>query len=237
MKARCLTLPKDIQKDSVELYLKELAKEFKRITGRKVKAEIIIVGGGSVILNYDFRMNSVDIDAFNTSEKAVKAASLIVAEKYNLPNNWLNDDFKKTKSYSPRLRERSVYYKTYANVLEFRTVNREYLIAMKMVSGRKYKNDLSDILGVLYYHYQKQDEISFSDIENAVNDLYGGFDNISDETQEFVKTAIKNKSYIGGYEKQKESELAIKESLIDFEKSYPDVVTEDNLDDIISRLE
>ena len=31
-------------------------------------AEIIIVDGGSVLLNYDFRMNSVDVDAFNTYE-------------------------------------------------------------------------------------------------------------------------------------------------------------------------
>ena len=230
-------MPKEIQKDSIDIYLKELAKEFKRITGRKVKAEIIIVGGGSVILNYDFRMNSVDIDAFNTSEEAVKEASLIVAEKYDLPSDWLNDDFKKTKSYSPKLREFSVPYRTYANVLEFRTVNREYLIAMKMVSGRKYKNDLSDILGVLYYHYQKNDEIKFADIEKAVNDLYGSFDNISVETQEFVKTAINNKSFIGGYEKQKESESAIKERLLDFEDAHPDVIAEDNIDDIISSLE
>ncbi len=230
-------MPKDIQKDSVDIYLKELAKEFKRITGRKVKAEIIIVGGGSVILNYDFRMNSVDIDAFNTSEEAVKAASLIVAEKYNLPTDWLNDDFKKTKSYSPKLREHSVYYKTFANVLEFRTINREYLIAMKMVSGRKYKNDLSDILGILYYHYQKQDEINYFDIEKAVNDLYDGFENISNETLEFVKTAINNRSFISGYEKQKESEIAVKERLIDFEDKYPNVVSEDNIDDIISKLE
>ena len=230
-------LPKEIQKDSIEIYLKELAKEFKRITGRKVKAEIIIVGGGSVILNYDFRMNSVDIDAFNTSEEAVKAASLAVAKKYNLPNDWLNDDFKKTKSYSPKLREYSVYYKTYSNVLEFRTVKREYLIAMKMASGRKYKNDLSDILGILYYHFQNNDEISFAQVETAVKNLYGGFECIADETKDYVVTAINNKSFIKGYEKQKDSEREIKERLIVFEEKYPNAATTDNIDDIISKLE
>ncbi len=230
-------LPKEIQKESIDTYLKELAKEFKRITGRKTNAEIIIVGGGSVLLNYDFRMNSVDIDAFNTSEEAVRAAALIVAEKYNLPNDWLNDDFKKTKSYSPKLREYSVYYKTYANVLEFRTINREYLIAMKMVSGRKYKNDLSDILGILYYHYNKQDEITFEQIEKAVNALYGGFERISDETKEYVMSAIQNKSFIKGYEKQKENEQSIKARLITFEEKFPNMTSEDNIDDIINQLE
>lgn len=51
------------KKNMVDTYLKELAKEFKRLTGRKTSAEIIIVGGGSVLLNYDFRMNSVEVDA------------------------------------------------------------------------------------------------------------------------------------------------------------------------------
>ena len=48
-------LHNDIQKNMVDIYLKELAKEFKRLTGRKTSAEIIIVGGGSVLLNYDFQ--------------------------------------------------------------------------------------------------------------------------------------------------------------------------------------
>ena len=122
-------------------------------------------------------------------------------------------------------------------MLEFRTVSREYLVAMKMVSGRKYKNDLSDILGILYHHYQIQDEITFAEIKKAVNNLYGGFDNISAETQEFVKKAIQNKSFIEGYEKQKESEQSIKERLINFEDNYPNKVAEDNIDDIISKLE
>lgn len=230
-------MPKDIQKDQIDIYLKELAKEFKRLTSRKANAEIIIVGGGSVMINYDFRMNSVDIDAFSTSEEAIKSAARIVAEKYSLPNDWLNDDFKKTKSYSPKLREYSVHYRTYSNVLEFRTIKREYLIAMKMASSRKYKNDLSDILGILYYHYTTQDEISFEEIEKAVLDLYENWNNISDETKEFVETAIRNRSFIDGYERQKENEQKIKESLISFEVDYPDITNEDNIDEIISKLE
>ena len=70
-----------------------------------------------------------------------------------------------------------------------------------------------------------------------MNNLYGGFDNISAETQEFVKKAIQNKSFIEGYEKQKESEQSIKERLINFEDNYPNKVAEDNIDDIIGKLE
>lgn len=226
----------DIQKDMVDMYLKELAKEFKRITGRKTSAEIIIVGGGSVLLNYDFRMNSVDVDAFNTYESAIKDAAKLVADKYNLSQQWLNDDFKKTPSYSPRLRQYSSYYKTFSNVLEIRTINREYLVAMKMVSGRKYKNDLSDILGILYYHYKNDDEITYQQIEKAVENLYGNFDRIKDDVIEFVKMAIENKNFIDGYNLQKETEQNIKENLIQFEEKYENVLSEDNIDDIINKL-
>lgn len=218
------------------MYLKELAKEFKRITGRKTSAEIIIVGGGSVLLNYDFRMNSVDVDAFNTYDSAIKDAAKLVADKYNLSQQWLNDDFKKTPSYSPRLRQYSSYYKTFSNVLEIRTVSREFLVAMKMVSGRKYKNDLSDILGILYYHYKNNDEITYQQIEKAVVDLYGNFDRIKEDVVEFVKTAIENKTFVDGYNLQKETEQSIKDNLIQFEEKYENVLSEDNIDDIINKL-
>lgn len=226
----------DIQKDMIDMYLKELAKEFKRITGRKTSAEIIIVGGGSVLLNYDFRMNSVDVDAFNTYDSAIKDAAKLVADKYNLSQQWLNDDFKKTPSYSPRLRQYSSYYKTFSNVLEIRTISREFLVAMKMVSGRKYKNDLSDILGILYYHYKNNDEITYQQIEKAVVDLYGNFDRIKEDVVEFVKTAIENKTFVDGYNLQKETEQSIKDNLIQFEEKYENVLSEDNIDDIINKL-
>ena len=229
-------LHNDIQKEMIDMYLKELAKEFKRITGRKTSAEIIIVGGGSVLLNYDFRMNSVDVDAFNTYDSAIKDAAKLVADKYNLSQQWLNDDFKKTPSYSPRLRQYSSYYKTFSNVLEIRTISREYLVAMKMVSGRKYKNDLSDILGILYYHYKNNDEITYQQIEKAVVDLYGNFDRIKEDVVEFVKTAIENKTFVDGYNLQKETEQSIKDNLIQFEEKYENVLSEDNVDDIINKL-
>ena len=229
-------LHNDIQKEMIDMYLKELAKEFKRITRRKTSAEIIIVGGGSVLLNYDFRMNSVDVDAFNTYDSAIKDAAKLVADKYNLSQQWLNDDFKKTPSYSPRLRQYSSYYKTFSNVLEIRTISREYLVAMKMVSGRKYKNDLSDILGILYYHYKNNDEITYQQIEKAVVDLYSNFDRIKEDVVEFVKTAIENKTFVDGYNLQKETEQSIKDNLIQFEEKYENVLSEDNIDDIINKL-
>lgn len=229
-------LSNDIQKSNIDLYLKELAKSFRKLTNKNIKAEIIVVGGASIIINYNFRMSSVDIDAFNTSEEMIKEASKAVAEKYNLSYDWLNNDFKKTKSYSPKLRQYSVHYKTYSNVLEIRTITREYLIAMKMVSARKYKHDLSDILGILFSHYSNDDIITFDEVEKAVINLYGNWDKVSDDVKEFVKKAIDNKSYIDGYTNQVEAEKKVRSQLVQFEEKYPNVTNNDNVDEIIKKL-
>ena len=69
----------------------------------------------------------------------MKKAINNVSDNLKLPNGWLNADFKNTKSYSDKLFGISIYHKTFSNVLTIRTVFAEYLIAMKLVSGRQYK--------------------------------------------------------------------------------------------------
>lgn len=49
----------------------------------------------------------------------------------------------------------------------------EYLIAMKLRSGREYKHDLSDVIGVLFEHSKNEKPIIISDIQKAAENLYG----------------------------------------------------------------
>ena len=77
------------------------------------------------------------------ASSSMKDAINRVGDKYGLPNGWLNTDFMRTGSYSKKVDEVSEYYKTYSNILQIRTVSAEYLIAMKLRSGRKYKNGLT----------------------------------------------------------------------------------------------
>ncbi len=88
-------------------------------------------------------------DAVITASSAMKEAVNTVGDRLGLPNGWLNADFKNTSSYSPKLSQYSKYYRTYSNVLNIRTISAEYLVAMKLMSGRRYKKDLSDIIGIL----------------------------------------------------------------------------------------
>ena len=42
-------------KDNIDAYLKALAKEYRKLGGRKLPAEIVLIGGASVLINYGFR--------------------------------------------------------------------------------------------------------------------------------------------------------------------------------------
>lgn len=43
--------------------MKELAKEYRKLAGKSVPAEIVLVGGASILTNYGFRNMTTDMDA------------------------------------------------------------------------------------------------------------------------------------------------------------------------------
>lgn len=159
-----------------------------------------------------------------------------IGDRFNLPNGWLNADFMRTASYSPRLYQHSVFYRTFANVLNVRTISSEYLIAMKLRSGRKYKNDLSDILGILAEHERCGSPLTWEAIGQAVTDLYGGWEVISDDTKEFLTNALNSGNSEQIYEAVRAEEQFSKEVLIRFEQDYPKVTTTENVDSILTTL-
>lgn len=147
-------------KDNLDTYLRELAREYRKRVGKAVPAEIVLIGGAAILANYGFRDMTTDVDAVIHAASSMKDAINSVGDRFGLPNGWLNADFMRTASYTPKLDQYSTYYKTYSNVLAVRTVTAEYLIAMKLRSGRKYKHDLSDIIGILAEHERRGAPIS-----------------------------------------------------------------------------
>jgi len=224
------------KKENLDLFLKELAKEFRKRSGKSVPAEIILIGGASVVINYGFREMTYDIDAIINASSSMKEAINYVSDKYGLPNGWMNDDFRKTASYSPKIVQFSKYYRTYANSVSFRTVSGEYLVAMKMMSGRKYKYDLSDIIGVLREQEKRDDSLTLERIKTAVEDLYGSYEKISDEVRQFVEQAIQNGEYAETYASVRKAEAENREVLLEYQDNKPGVITNDNINEIIIAL-
>ena len=166
-------MPVKITHDMTDVLLKELANAFRKNNGRKTFVELIIVGGGSILLNYGFRDMTDDFDIVSTANQALKDASIAIRDKYDLEYNWINSDFTGTASNSAMLRQVSTLYRSFNNdKFIVRTVDAEYLIAMKMISYRKYKSDRSDIVGVLKEEKLRGNNISKDSIQKAISVLY-----------------------------------------------------------------
>lgn len=229
-----------ITKDNAYPILKAFAKEYKKQNGNQIPTEIIIVGGGSILLNYGFREYTQDFDILARSVDVIKSVSYQIADQYNLLNDWMNTDFTHTASYSTKLREISKHFCSFNNgSLEFRTVNAEYLIAMKMVSAREYRNDISDIVGILIYLKEYAEGCSMDKIDAAIQYLY-------ENPKEMIKNEVYDK--IRSYAQQSVSELQAeykvltqkeeqtKQTLISVTEKYPGAVTEESIDKIIENL-
>jgi hypothetical protein len=220
-------------KENLEGYLKELAKEYKK-RGRGFPAEMILVGGASVLINYQFRAASYDIDASYESSAIMKEAINAVGDKFGLPNGWVNDDFKRTASYTPKIVQYSEYYRTFSGVLQIRTIRAEYLVAMKLVSGRQYKKDLSDIAGIVYEQQMAGKPLSYKMIDKAVCNLYGNWDNIEEYARNLIDKILACDDLKALFVELSEDEKAAKEALVDINKKYPNAVKKDNVNDIIA---
>lgn len=61
-------------KENLDGYLKELAKAFRKRNGTSMPAEIILVGGAAILVNYGFRAMTTDIDAIIHAASSMKVA-------------------------------------------------------------------------------------------------------------------------------------------------------------------
>lgn len=224
-------------KENLDQCLSKLAKEYRKRNGTQIRAEIILIGGAAVLTNYGFRDLTYDIDTIIRASSSMKEAINTVGDELGLPNGWMNSDFTKTASYSPKLVQYSKYYKRFGYVLDVRTITGEYLIAMKLMSGRKYKNDLSDIIGILYEEQENGNSLTINQIQSAVVNLYGNWNALPQDSIDFISEVINNHDLKKLYETYRANEISTKESLIKFETSYPNIINTNNLNDILAQLQ
>ena len=221
--------------ENLDFYLRELAKAYKKLGGKGTPAEIILIGGASILANYGFREMTYDMDAIIAASSAMDDAIRQVGDTYELPVGWLNTDFRRTKSYTPKLIEYSKYYKTFSGILTVRTITGEYLIAMKMVSARQYKNDLSDIVGIVGEHQRRNTPLTLQQIDCAVCDLYGSWTEIDGDIRQLLERVLQLPDAFAVYEEHRNAEMEAKDLLVDFEKKYPKALKESNLKDILAQ--
>ena len=223
-------------KENLDKYLNELAKEFKKKNVKNMPAEIVLIGGASVIVNYGFREMTYDMDALIIASSKMKEAIQTVGDRYGLPRGWLNDDFIRTKSFTDKIIQYSKFYRSFYRVLDVRTVTGEYLVAMKLKSGRQYKYDRSDVIGILLEQEKEGTPLTLEMIKKAVKDLYGSYEVLSEEVRKFLEAAMSDGDYEKMYSRIRQYEIENKQNLLEYQEQKPEVLTRDNVDDIIAVL-
>jgi len=221
-------------KTDMDSLLRALGKELHKLHKGKNSCEIILVGGAAVVLSYNFRDSSGDIDALYQENAQIAECVDRVAEKLGFPT-WMNDDFKLTSSYSTHLREYSEHYRTYGNgALEIRIIRGAFLIAMKLIAARSYKNDLSDVVGILQECADSGIPITKQQILDAVTKLYGPECRIPPNGQNLLDKLYGEGGETIRYETVRSIEQSSRKNAITFEKEYPGIMKQDNASDILA---
>lgn len=224
-------------KGDIDHYLFEVAKEYKRRNGRRaLPVEVVLIGGAAAILNYGFRKSTNDVDMLTQAESSVKEAINAVGDRFDLPNGWMNADFTKTDSYTPKIVNYAQFYRTFCRVLEVRTMTGPYLLAMKLKSFRGYAHDRSDVIGILLEHEKRGEPLTLEQIRDAVIKLYGSYDALSEEARTFLEQALALGDYAARYETVKRTETENKDILLRFQDDHPGVTTSDNVNEILASV-
>ena len=215
--------------------IRRFAKEYRKALG-KAPAEIIIVGGGSIMLNYKFRDATQDFDVILLAASGIKDVITRFADENNLPRDWMNTNFVKTASYSDALMEVSRHYCWLNNqTLEIRTVSGIYLIAMKMIAHRDYRNDISDAIGILIEEAEAGNSFSYADIEAAYQKLYHEAPDSKTQKQ-FREICAKSTEELKNlYNFQKATESIVGDQLITYIEDGMNINTK-NVTDVAARI-
>lgn len=104
---------------------------------------------------------------------------------------------------------------------------------MKLMAGRQYKNDLSDVVGILIEQKNAEKEIRLDNIKRAADELYEGYENIPESSRTFIEAVYQTPDFSVLYEKIREDEMQNKDILLEFQEDYPDILNGDNLVDIL----
>lgn len=96
-------------------------------------AEIVVVGGAALVLLFDARESTKDVDAYFVKPEAsvIRDAAEAVADRLNLPADWLNDG---AKAYLVTVTAGELLY--HSRGLTVRAASTAQLLAMKLAAWR-----------------------------------------------------------------------------------------------------
>jgi hypothetical protein len=133
-----------------------------------LQLECCIYGGALMMLAYDARLSTKDVDAvLRPREDALRLAKT-VADEIGLPQNWLNDQVRAFLAPSEDLRELPIEVPG----LHLTSPTAGYLLAMKALSCRSMLPGYEGDLGDLRFLIQKMEIGSVDEIQAWIDRYY-----------------------------------------------------------------
>lgn len=133
--------------------LRELGRELLR---QDVEGEIGIVGGAAMVLAFDARIATKDVDAIFKPSETIRRAAHKIAERNNIPADWLNDGI---KGFLPGDPSRKTFILD-APGLRVWVPEPEYMLAMKAISARVDTYDGEDLrLLIRHLHLRSSEDV------------------------------------------------------------------------------
>lgn len=128
---------KKLRKAHILRYFKELNEELKKL---KTRGEILLLGGTAMVMGFDARPATKDVDAIFKPASMIRQAANKVAERNGLDEQWLNDAAKGYESKEGK----SILILKLSHLVIY-TPTMEYMLAMKSRSARLDSMDRKDL--------------------------------------------------------------------------------------------
>ncbi|MGA1823908.1 MAG: DUF6036 family nucleotidyltransferase [bacterium] len=118
-----------LSKEKIVQYLEDLSHEL----GKKhIKGEILLFGGAAMVLAFNARPSTKDVDAIFRPKNEIYSISHEIAKRNRLPEGWLNDSVKGFLERNPLKQNLFIRFEN----LSVYIPEPEYLLAMKCISMR-----------------------------------------------------------------------------------------------------
>ena len=112
----------------------------RRLQARGAAADIYLVGGAAIAVEFDSRRSTTDIDAVYKPEQTVQEIATQMAAELGLDPRWLNNA---ARAYIPDGEDSEAAEMAIADNLTLRVASPRFLLAMKLAAGRD--RDIPDI--------------------------------------------------------------------------------------------
>jgi Nucleotidyltransferase of unknown function (DUF6036) len=125
---------------TAEILRRALSALDQRLRRRRLTADVFVFGGAAMVLGFDARPSTRDVDAVWQPHSAVLEEAWNVAEELGLPRSWLNEQ---ASAYLPAGARTGGAIAFQGAALRVTLASPELLLAMKVRAGRR--GDLADI--------------------------------------------------------------------------------------------